>query len=124
MSLRLGEEVQALMRRGDGELTRNPDSSNGSVPTPECDNYGARGLVMEQAGIQGLCHRRSVMRAQGRRILGGVLRRGTEADGVMETEFYLPDTFRKQESAIEAAIQSGRQKIDMGFERGLAALNG
>src|ERR1019366_7671620 len=40
------------------------------------------------------------------------------ADGFMETEFYLPDTFPTQESAIEAAIQAGRQKIDMGFERG------
>ena len=36
----------------------------------------------------------------------------------METEFYLPDTFSTQDSAIEAAIQAGRQKIDMGFERG------
>jgi hypothetical protein len=43
-----------------------------------------------------------------------------DADGVMETEFYLPDTFPTQESAIEAAIKAGRQKIDMGFERGSA----
>ncbi|HLM79114.1 MAG TPA: hypothetical protein VK302_00640 [Terriglobales bacterium] len=42
----------------------------------------------------------------------------------METEFYLPDTFRTQESAIEAAIQAGRQKIDLGFERGSAVVNG
>ena len=41
-----------------------------------------------------------------------------DADGVLETEFYLPDTFPTQESAIEAGIQSGRQKIDVGFERG------
>jgi hypothetical protein len=47
-----------------------------------------------------------------------------EADGFMETEFYLPDTFPTQESAIEAAIQAGRQKIDMGFERGSAVVNG
>ena len=39
----------------------------------------------------------------------------------METEFYLPDTFPTQESAIEAAIHAGRQKIDAGFERGSAA---
>jgi hypothetical protein len=38
-----------------------------------------------------------------------------DADGVMETEFYLPDTFPTQESAIEAAIKAGRQKIDSGF---------
>ena len=47
-----------------------------------------------------------------------------DADGVMETEFYLPDTFPTQESAIEAAIQAGRQKIDAGFERGRAVVNG
>ena len=43
-----------------------------------------------------------------------------EADGVMETEFYLPDTFPTQDSAIQA----GRQKIDVGFERGRAVVNG
>jgi hypothetical protein len=47
-----------------------------------------------------------------------------EADGSMETEFYLPDTFPTRESAFEAAIQAGRQKIDMGFERGSAVVNG
>jgi hypothetical protein len=47
-----------------------------------------------------------------------------DADGVMETEFYLPETFPTQESAIEAAIQAGRQKIDAGFERGSAVVNG
>jgi hypothetical protein len=47
-----------------------------------------------------------------------------DADGVMETEFYLPDTFLTQESAIEAAIQAGRQKIDLGFEGGRAVVNG
>lgn len=47
-----------------------------------------------------------------------------EADGFMETEFYLPDTFSTQESAIEAAIREGRQRIDEGFERGSVAANG
>ena len=47
-----------------------------------------------------------------------------ETDGFMETEFYLPDTFPTQESAIEAAIQAGRQKIDAGFERGSVVVNG
>jgi hypothetical protein len=40
-----------------------------------------------------------------------------DADGVLETEFYLPDTFPTQQSAIDAGIQAGRQKIDAGFER-------
>ena len=47
-----------------------------------------------------------------------------EADGFMETEFYLPETFPTQESAIEAAIKAGRQKIDAGFERRSAVVNG
>ncbi len=47
-----------------------------------------------------------------------------DADGFIETELYLPETFHMQESAIEAAIQAGRQKIDMGFERGSAVVNG
>jgi hypothetical protein len=46
------------------------------------------------------------------------------ADGFMETEFYLPETFPTQESAIEAAVKAGRQKIDMGFKRGSAVMNG
>ena len=41
-----------------------------------------------------------------------------DPSGVTETQFYLPGTFLTQESAIEAAIQAGRQKIDVGFERG------
>ena len=44
--------------------------------------------------------------------------------GVTETQFYLPDTFPTQELAIEAAIQTGRQKIDVGFERGRAVMSG
>ena len=47
-----------------------------------------------------------------------------DVDGVMETEFYLPDTFPTQESAIEAGIQAGRQKIDVRFERGSEVVNG
>ena len=44
-----------------------------------------------------------------------------DADGVMETEFYLPNSFPTQDSAIEAAVRAGRQKIDEGVERGLMA---
>jgi len=47
-----------------------------------------------------------------------------DADGVMETEFYLPGTFPTQESAIEAGIQAGQKKIDAGFEPGSAVVNG
>jgi len=47
-----------------------------------------------------------------------------DASGVTETQFYLPDTFPSQELAIAAATQAGRQKIDVGFERGRAVVNG
>ena len=47
-----------------------------------------------------------------------------DSSGVTETQFYLPDTFPTQESAIKAAIQAGRQKIDVGFERGIGSREG
>jgi len=47
-----------------------------------------------------------------------------DADGVMETEVYLPETFPTRESAIAAGLQAGRQKIEAGFERGSAVVNG
>jgi hypothetical protein len=47
-----------------------------------------------------------------------------DASGVTETQFYLPNTFPTQESAIEAATQAGRQKIDVGFERGSEVVKG
>jgi hypothetical protein len=47
-----------------------------------------------------------------------------DASGVTETQFYMPATFPTQELAIEAAIQAGRQKIDVGFERGSVVANG
>ena len=47
-----------------------------------------------------------------------------DASGVTETQFHVPDTFSTREFAIEAAIKAGRQKIDVGFERGRAVVNG
>ena len=47
-----------------------------------------------------------------------------DASGVTETQFYLPDIFSTQESAIEAAIRAGRQKIDLDYDRGRAVGNG
>jgi hypothetical protein len=47
-----------------------------------------------------------------------------DESGVTETPYYVQGTFPTQESAIKAAIQAGRQKIDAGFERGRAVLNG
>lgn len=47
-----------------------------------------------------------------------------DASGVTVTQFHLPNTFSTQESAIEAALRAGRQRIDAGFERGRAVANG
>ena len=47
-----------------------------------------------------------------------------DADGVMETEYHLPHAFPTQESAIEAGIRAGRERIDKDFERGSAVANG
>ncbi len=44
--------------------------------------------------------------------------------GSWKPEFFLPDTFPTQESAIVAGIQVGRQKIDAGLERRRAVVNG
>jgi hypothetical protein len=47
-----------------------------------------------------------------------------DASGVTVTQFYVPNTFPTQEAAFEAAIQAGRLKIDMGFEKGSVVVNG
>lgn len=45
-----------------------------------------------------------------------------DASSVTETQFYLPDAFSTRESAIEAAMLAGRQRIDAGFQRGSAVV--
>jgi hypothetical protein len=47
-----------------------------------------------------------------------------DSSGVTVTQFFLPGTFQTEESAINAAVQAGRQKIDVGFERGSAVASG
>ena len=47
-----------------------------------------------------------------------------DGSGVTETQFYLPDTFPTQDSAIEGVIHAGRRKIDVGFERGSEVVKG
>jgi hypothetical protein len=39
-----------------------------------------------------------------------------ETTGVTETAFYVPGIFPTPESAIQAAVTAGQQKIDSGFE--------
>jgi len=47
-----------------------------------------------------------------------------DSSGVTVTQFFLPGTFQTEESAINAAVQAGRQKIDVGFEPRSAVANG
>jgi predicted aspartyl protease len=47
-----------------------------------------------------------------------------DASGVTETQFFLPGTFQTEESAINAAVQAGRVKIDEGFEPRSAVASG
>jgi len=47
-----------------------------------------------------------------------------DGSGVTETQFYLPDTFPTQESAIETATHAGRHKIGVGFKRGSEVVKG
>ena len=47
-----------------------------------------------------------------------------DAYGVTEKQFYLTYTFQSQELAIAAATQAGRQKIDVGLERGSEVVKG
>jgi hypothetical protein len=47
-----------------------------------------------------------------------------DSAGVNVTQFYVPNTFATKESAVEAAIQGGREKIDARFKRGPIVVNG
>ena len=125
MPVRLREEIQEMLRRGDLELTRTPNSSNGSSPTRSAIIEAEEVAVMKsRQGYKGyVIVARSCELGEGE-FSAEFSVEEHDADGVMETEFYLPDTFPTQESAIEAAIQAGKQKIDMVFERGRAVVNG
>jgi hypothetical protein len=95
-----------------------------SSPFPECDNW-ARGFgVKRRLGYKGY-----VIEARSHELRDGGFSaefsvEEHDARGVTETQFYVPNTFATQESAIEAAIQAGEQKIDTGFERGQIVANG
>ena len=47
-----------------------------------------------------------------------------DAYGVTEKQFYLTHAFQSKELAIAAATQAGRQKIDVGLERGSEVVKG
>lgn len=48
-------------------------------------------------------------------FLGGFSLEEHDGRGVTETQFFVPNTFPTQKTAIDAATQAGRSKIDMGF---------
>lgn len=50
MPVRLGEEVQAMLRRGDSELTAAAGVVLPEAPTPQCGNCGLEFLNVKQAG--------------------------------------------------------------------------
>src|SRR5260370_34706538 len=71
LSVRLWEEVQALLRRGDRKLIRTPDSSNGRAPSARCDNCCARALVMKnRQGYKGYVIEARSCELKEQRILG------------------------------------------------------
>jgi len=111
--------VQAVLQRGDGELIRIPDSSNGSSPTRSVIIEAEEVAVMKsRQGYKGYVIEARSYQQQNGGFSAELWIEEHDASGVTETQFYLPDTFPTPELAIEAAVQAGRQKIDVSFERG------
>ena len=127
MLVRLRQEIQAVLRRGDGELSahncgyllKSPQPRSAIIETEE-----VAAVMKSRVGYKGYVIEVRLFELKDGEFSAEFSVEEHEADGFMETEFYLPDTFPTQDSAIEAAIQAGRQKIDMGFERGSAVVNG
>ena len=127
MLVRLRQEIQAVLRRGDGELSargcgyllKSPQPRSAIIETEE-----VAAVMKSRVGYKGYVIEVRLSELKDGEFSAEFSVEEHEADGFMETEFYLPDTFPTQDSAIEAAIQAGRQKIDMGFERGSAVVNG
>ena len=123
MPVRLREEVQAVLRRGGGEL-------NGSF-RDAVENGPSRSAIIEAAEVavmkSRLGYKGYVIEARLSELKDVFSAEFSieehDGSGVTETQFYLPDTFPTRESAFEAAIQAGRRKIDAGFERGSVVVN-
>jgi len=121
--VRLREEVQAVLRRGGGEL-------NGSF-RDAVENGPSRSAIIEAAEVavmkSRLGYKGYVIEARLSELKDVFSAEFSieehDGSGVTETQFYLPDTFPTRESAFEAAIQAGRRKIDAGFERGSVVVN-
>lgn len=101
------------------------NAASWGLRTPEGDNCCARAVGHEQqTGYKGrVIGARSDELRDGEFSVEFSIEEYDDA-AVTGTEFYLPHTFPSRESAIEAVIQAGRQKIDVGFERGRAVANG
>ena len=126
MPLWVGEEIQAVLRRGDGEMSALCDAAPPEIfSTMKCDKLDAEAAVMRsRCGYKGYVIEVRLSELKDGGFSAEFSVEEHAVDGFMGTEFYLPDTFPTQESAIEAAIQAGRQKIDVGFERGSAVASG
>jgi hypothetical protein len=124
VSLWFREEIQAVLRRVGGELSAC-DFSKRSVPTRSAIIEAEEvAVVKSRLGYKGY-----VIVARSHELKDGGFSAEFSVEehdesGVTETQFYLPGTFPTRESAFEAAIEAGRRKIDTGFERGRAAVNG
>ena len=80
--------------------------------------------MKSRQGYKGYVIEATIIRTEGRRILGGVFRRGSRCFRRDRNSVLFTRPFPTQESAIEAAIQAGRQKIDVDYDWGRAVVNG
>ena len=93
----LGEEVQEVLRRGDGELTRTPNSSNGSSPTRSAIIEAEEVAVMKsRQGYKGY-----VIVALNRLILTAETQKdGLQKDGLSFIRFRGESCRRKESSLL------------------------
>ncbi len=108
-------------------LRRGGDQLNACCRAPPLENADLRSAIIAAQGVSAMKSRQGykgyVIEARSYESKDGGFSaefsiEEHDVSGISETQFYLPNTFPTQESAIEAALQAGRQKIDSGFERG------
>jgi len=115
-----------VLRRGGGELNCSVGDAAGNRPNPAGAIIEAEGVAVMKSrqGYKGYVIEPRSYQQQDGGFSAELWIEEHDASGVTETQFYLPGTSPTQELAIEAAVQAGRQKIDVGFERGSVAVNG
>ena len=125
MPLRLGEEIQEVLRRDDGDLSALLISLTRSSPPRSAIIEAEEVAVMKsRQGYKGyVIVARSCELREGEFSAEFSVEEHDES-GLTETPYNVQGTFPTEEIAIVAATQAGRQKIDVGFERGRAVANG